>query len=521
MDNIPDAIYFKDIDGKFLRVNRAQANRLRVKNQKEAIGKTDFDFFNQEDAQTSTDDENEIIRTGKVLIEERKKKKFDGGDEWLLATKLPLYDEEGKIIGTFGMTRVITEHKRSERLMQSLNQASLALENIFTPKEVFLSISSTLKELGFETMVLLLHQNGRELCTKYFSFDSKLLNAVEKLLGIRHESFSFCFDGQKPYRDAVLEKKTSLIQDVEGVLRGLLPKPVNRFAGRIVKMLNVPKTMISPIVVKDKVIGVFTIMSDDLSVDDSPIVTAFARLVGASWHKALLFQQAQQEIIDRKNAEEQIRNDLKEKTLLLSEIHHRVKNNLQVVDSLLYLQSQQLKEKHIINLLNQSRNRIYMMALVHEKLYHTKNFTSIDFKEYLEDVLTQIFKSSEICQRVNFQMEVKNVVLGIDDAIPAALIINELFTNSIKHAFPGDKKGTVQITFNLLDEDTFQLIFQDNGIGLPEGINFDTTATLGLHLVKMLAKQINGEATFDQGDWTTFKIIFKGYDYGKKKYSNR
>ncbi len=331
MDNVPDAIYFKDIEGKFLRVNKAQANRLRVKNQKEAIGKTDFDFFHREDTQTSTDDENEIIRTGKVLIEERKKKKLDGGDEWLLATKLPLYDTKDIIFGTFGMTREIT---------------------------------------------------------------------------------------------------------------------------------------------------------------------------------------------DIKKAEEQIKKDLKEKTLLLSEIHHRVNNNFQVITSLLYLQSQQIKEKHIINLFNQTRNRIYMMASVHEKLYHTKNFTSIDFKEYLEDVLNRLFRQSEISHRVKLVMEVKDVVLGIDDAIPVALLINELFTNSIKHAFPEDKKGTIRITFNLLDEDTYQLIFQDNGVGLPEEIDFETSETFSLNLVRMLAKQITGEATFEQDDWTTFKIVFKGYEYGKKKYSN-
>jgi len=226
------------------------------------------------------------------------------------------------------------------------------------------------------------------------------------------------------------------------------------------------------------------------------------------------------DITERKKAEQQIKNDLKEKTMLLSEIHHRVKNSLQLVSSLLYLQSREITDKKIVGMLQQNQNRIKMMAAVYEKLYQSKNFTSIDIKEYLEYVLYNTYQTSGLSPRVKLKLSVKNVVLGLDDATPVSLIINELFTNSVKHAFPEDRKGIIEINFNMLDKENYQLIYRDNGIGLSNDIDFETATTLGLNLINNLAKQIEGEAIFEQTEWTTFKIEFKGYAYGKQKFSH-
>ena len=246
------------------------------------------------------------------------------------------------------------------------------------------------------------------------------------------------------------------------------------------------------------------IKSIPLKIDDNRLMLGMAR-----------------DITERKQAEEAMKRDLQEKAMLLSEVHHRVKNSLQVVSSLLHLQSRQITDKHILDLFQQSQNRINMMAEVYEKLYLSKNFASIDVKEYLEDVLNKTYQFSGMSNRISLKLDVQNVVLGLDDAIPVALIMNELFTNSIKHAFPGDKKGKIEINFNLLDEETYQLIYRDNGVGLPGDVDLETTTTLGLHLINNLAKQICGEATLEQNEWTTFKIVFKGYAYVKKKYSHR
>ncbi len=222
------------------------------------------------------------------------------------------------------------------------------------------------------------------------------------------------------------------------------------------------------------------------------------------------------DITDRKRAGEQIQRDLKEKTILLSEIHHRVKNSLQVVASLLHLQSKKITDKSVLEMFKQSRSRINMMASVYERLYRTKSFANINFKAYLEDVLKRMHQLSGMSHRISLKLYVKDVELGLDDAIPIALILNELFTNSMKYAFPTGRKGAIEISFSQLEDATYQLIYKDNGVGLPDQVYFNTTESLGLHLVKLLAEQIHGDATIEQNEWTTFKIIFKGYDHKGK-----
>jgi len=245
-----------------------------------------------------------------------------------------------------------------------------------------------------------------------------------------------------------------------------------------------------------------------------------ARAVRDRTGKILYYEGTVEDISKRKKAERQIQKDLKEKTILLTEIHHRVKNSLQLVSSLLRLQSLKTTDKDILDLFDQSRNRIFMMAAVYEKLYRTKSFSSIDYKEYLKDVLNNIYQASGLSERVSLKLDVQNLVLGLDDAIPASLIINELFSNSIKHAFPGKRKGRIEITLDKSDGETYRLTYRDNGVGLPAGIDFDSTKMLGLNLIKNLAHQIEGTATLKQNHWTTFKIVFKGYEYAKKKHSH-
>lgn len=146
------------------------------------------------------------------------------------------------------------------------------------------------------------------------------------------------------------------------------------------------------------------------------------------------------DITEQKKAEKRLAQSLHEKEILLKEIHHRVKNNLQVIASLLNLQSSKIKDKKILELYQQSKSRIYMIAAVHEKLYRTENFASINFQDYLKDVLNKVYRTSGIQNRVSLNLEAKNVILSINDAIPVGLIINGLFTNSIKYAFPEERQ---------------------------------------------------------------------------------
>ena len=215
------------------------------------------------------------------------------------------------------------------------------------------------------------------------------------------------------------------------------------------------------------------------------------------------------DITERKKAEEEIKAALKEKEILLREIHHRVKNNLQIISSLLSLQSQYIKDDRHVEILKDSQNRVKSMALIHEKLYLSENLANIDFKEYIESLVRELVRSYKVDPgRITVNVDAENISLGVDTAIPCGLIINELVTNALKHAFP-DGKGVITVALHT-NNGAIELRVSDNGVGMPEDIDFRTTETLGLRLVSILAEdQLDGDITLTRDTGTEFCITFK------------
>ncbi len=223
------------------------------------------------------------------------------------------------------------------------------------------------------------------------------------------------------------------------------------------------------------------------------------------------------DITDRKCAEEKIRASLEEKEVLLKEIHHRVKNNLQIISSLLYLQSKSIKEEGALYMFKESQNRIKSMALIHEKLYRSEDLARIDFAEYIRNLTGSLSRSYEINpNKVELKINVDKTSLGIDTAIPCGLIINELVSNSLKYAFPDGREGEINIDFHS-DGDKLTLIVTDNGIGFPKDLDFRNTESLGLQLVNNLANQLNGNVELDGTDGTQFKITFAEVEHRKRR----
>ena len=211
-------------------------------------------------------------------------------------------------------------------------------------------------------------------------------------------------------------------------------------------------------------------------------------------------------------SEEKIKASLKEKEVLLNEVHHRVKNNLQIISSLLNLQSQQLRDQHDIELFKDTRNRVFTMALIHEKLYKSKNLSQIDFGIYIRDLVSQLVYSYEVNRaKVKFTVKIDNIFLGVDMAIPCAQIVNELVSNSLKYAFPDNQKGELIIKFNKDKKGKYILIISDNGIGLPKDLDVRETESLGLKIVNSLTEQIKGKIQLNRVNGTAFTITFSYY----------
>jgi PAS domain S-box-containing protein len=222
-----------------------------------------------------------------------------------------------------------------------------------------------------------------------------------------------------------------------------------------------------------------------------------------------LNQQLQHEIRERRRAEEQIKASLKEKEVLLKEIHHRVKNNLQIISSLLHLHAGYINDQQALEIFQDSQNRVRSMALIHEKLYRSSNLAQIDFAEYVRDLTDYLFRAQKAdLQGIDLSIQADTIFLDIDAAIPCGLILNELVSNSLKHAFPIGRQG--EICINLIFENDQRVILKvrDDGIGFPAELDFRATESLGLQLVNTLVNQLNGKIELDSSYGTNFKIMF-------------
>ncbi len=216
------------------------------------------------------------------------------------------------------------------------------------------------------------------------------------------------------------------------------------------------------------------------------------------------------DISGRKGAEEQIKNSLQEKETLLREIHHRVKNNLQIISSLLYLQSSSLRDPVARQALRESQDRVHSMGLVHEQLYRSSNFSAIDFGEHLKELTANIAGSyGAMNPRVRVETELESVAVDLDLAIPVSLIFNEILTNAFKHAFPGERAGKIQVAFHREGPDKLMLRVSDDGVGLPENLDWENESSLGLKIVRNLTEQIHGELYAQSAAGvTTFQLSF-------------
>jgi two-component sensor histidine kinase len=211
----------------------------------------------------------------------------------------------------------------------------------------------------------------------------------------------------------------------------------------------------------------------------------------------------------RKQAEAQIRASLNEKNVLLREIHHRVKNNLQITASLLMLQSGFIEDERVLKTLGESRNRIQSMALVHETLYQSGSLAQVDLAEYVQKLTTHLFRSYNANpEAISLQVNADSVLLNVDEVVPCGLIINELLSNALKYAFPGSQPGQVRIDLHPTHDGQLLLVVSDNGVGLPAHVQFRQAESLGLQLVKMLAEQLEGTVELDRSGGTTFRIAF-------------
>jgi two-component sensor histidine kinase len=231
---------------------------------------------------------------------------------------------------------------------------------------------------------------------------------------------------------------------------------------------------------------------------------------GKGNNQAMRFLGVNFDITKRKQAEVQIKASLAEKEVMLREIHHRVKNNLQVVSSLINLQAAGMTDERMRDEFIDIRDRVRSMALIHEKLYQTSNLAQLNFADYAASLLSSLWRShGNLAQKLRLNLEIAPVVLSIETAVPCGLILNELVGNTLKHAFPNGCGGEVTVYMKHdPSTDTACLRVHDNGVGLPAGMDWRQSSSLGLRLVRILAGQLRGTVETGIGPGAEFQITF-------------
>jgi PAS domain S-box-containing protein len=442
-----------------------------------------------------------------ILTNEFRIKKNDGTMLWLEDHLFKVTPPDGPKYMT-GIMLDVTERKKTE---EDIRQKNEEVSLLYEASKIF---NSTLEEDEvynslYELIVKIIDCD--ELNIYNYNSGSKSLNHIYKSVkGLSHKILS-------------READRMFINNYSHLSRVINDAANFSFEGRdITKNKNEKEyySVLIPLKTEGLTSGIVHLISRNANlVSDEKIqmLDALVQQAALAGSNATLYKQAKNEIEERKKAEEKIKLSLEEKELLIKEIHHRVKNNLQIVSSLLKLQTGYLKDKEAQQMLIESQNRVKSMALVHQKLYQSNDLTNIDFHDYIRQLLFHLFHVYQAkSDKIRLNIRADELKIGVDTAIPCGLIINELVSNSLKHAFPGEYSGTIEVALFLDKLDYFHLSIKDNGIGFPDSIDFRNTSSLGLQLIITLTEQLEGNISMNNSGGTEFQIVFKKDDYKKR-----
>ena len=400
---------------------------------------------------------------------------------------------------------------RSYNMITALYNVAASLETTSNPDEVFETLGKEMRTIHLQCMVGILEDDKKYLKIQYLSIQPEIDGLTGKL-GVfwpkeiripRH-----LWPTEKAVTDQVPYWDPNPIINVSRMFP-FIPKKVFEKTFEMAGMRKEDQVCYLPMIIDEDVIGVLAVWGPEIEVEDIPALSIFSNQVSSAIKSATLLNQANEEILIRREAESKIQTALTEKEVLLREIHHRVKNNLQIITSLLNLQIAQSKETGSIEALRESQTRVRAMALIHEKLYQSNDLARINLSSYINSLLNYLSQTYRLSQsRVSTRVEVTDIMLDLDTAIPCGLIINELVSNALKYAFPDNVSGTVLIKCEQVDKKDYVLTVADDGIGLPKGMDPQKTSSLGLKLVFSLTKQIGGDLQIIDDHGTRFEIRF-------------
>ncbi|MGH2575342.1 MAG: histidine kinase dimerization/phosphoacceptor domain -containing protein, partial [Ignavibacteria bacterium] len=522
-ESITEMISITDLDDRFIFVNKAFLDAYGY-TEKEILGR-ESSILCSSNSQISHEEIFEATKRSGwkgELINQRK----DGSEFPVFLSTSQIKDKGDKTIGLIGVGMDITGRKQTETIIDKRNSE---IKLLYEAGKL-LSGTLNLNEL-YEMMYQLISKIAEcdELSISSFDLKDNMIRYtflrdrrenepidVRQLPPIPLAPEGFGIQSRvirtgKPlvlnnYQESLKKVKTSYTFSREGVVT---KGDESSFQPR--------SALVLPIKMDNRVVGVAQIFSgraNAYSQEQLNFVEALMHQLALASNNALLYQHAQDEIKERSASDEKIKQSLLEKELLLKEIHHRVKNNLQIISSLLNFQSKYIKDKDSMQMFKESQNRVKSIALIHEKLYQTRDLSRIDFDKYIKSLTSHLQTTfGRKSDQISIKTKAENIFMSADTALPCGLIINELITNSLKYAFPDNKKGEIYIELMYHNNNKYTLIVKDNGIGFPKGIDFQNTESLGMKLVLGLIRQLDATIELDNDNGTQFKIEFSHLNY--------
>lgn len=539
----------------------------------EILGKTDEAVLPSDLAAACRESDDFVISRGEMLRFEEESAGPNGSTVVYETIKAPVFDAEGKVAGLVGVSRDITERKTMENALRDSEErfrtlyenSTLGLYRTTPDGRILLANPTLVRMLGYENAEEIgrrnLDEEGFEAGYSRSYFKDTLeredeirgLHAVWKRkngtpIHIRESARAIrAADGAVRYYEGTVEdvskwkKAEEERAESEALYRALFENANDavflldpggdclKANGKAAEMTGYSreelaglplKALIAPseyAEARKKLLGI-------LGGEPSPVFErTFRRKDGVEFPaevNASVIREADRppryiqgivrDISDRRHKEQALKTALQEKELLLKEIHHRVKNNMQTVSSLLNLQSRRLSNPADAEVFREAQHRIRSMSLVHELLYQSPTLARIEMSEYLRRIASNLLPPPETAPgRIRMKLDIEEIFFNIQTAIPLGLIVNELLSNTLKHAFPGGRAGHVDLALCRRDGEGFLLSVKDDGIGLPDSFDQRAAESMGFMLVSLFVEQLNGRIEIIRRDGTEFRIFFK------------
>jgi PAS domain S-box-containing protein len=482
IEHLPLRIFLKDRNSRYLSCNTAMAQDLEI-TPAEIVGKTDYDLFPKSFAEEYRSEDRVVLDENRLVDVQREFPLADRS-RWVRVIKVPFRDQHGNVVGLLGMFEDITER----RLAEEVRSARLRLVEFARDHTVDELLQNTLDEVGDLTgsPIGFYHFLGSD--QKTLSLQAWSTRTLKEFCHAEGKGAHYALDEAGVWIDCVRERRPVIHNDYMALphRKGLPPGHA-----------HVQRELAVPIFRGNLIVAILGIGNKATEYTQQDIDTV-AQFADMAW-----------DVAEVKRAEDRLKASLREKEVLLKEVHHRVKNNLQVISSLLNLQSARIADPTVRAAFFASQTRVRSMALIHEKLYRSEMLAGIDFGDYLRTVTGDLVRSYSTAN-VTVEMETEVVHLPVDTAIPCGLIVNELISNALKHAFPAGTEGKLMIKVRRLSASEVELVVEDTGCGFPPTVNPKAVTSMGMTLVTSLTDQIGGTFTLSVPKGTRVSIRFPG-----------